>query len=169
MVDLTLDYLLFAQEDLDNVLLGGDTSRFDYWFGGHDPHYVAIVATAFDKMIPWLSEVEFQCGCPGAPPGTIALATHGNPSKPVHLCEPALTWDFVEFGVGAILHEFSHLAGTDDWFYCSQLGSFDWPQEFHELAAASWPIATDSAEHFRLYALDWHRGQPSTKACPLDD
>lgn len=166
MADLALDYILDAQADLASVRSGGDTTRFDYWFGGHDPQMVAVVSKAFDRMVPWLSEVELQCGCPGAPPGTIAFATQNHPSKPVHLCEPALTWDYIEFGVGAILHEFSHLAGTQDWFRCSKRGSFEWPDELHDSAVAARPFATNSAENFRLYALDWQRGQPSSRACP---
>lgn len=166
MADLALDYILDAQEDLAVVRSGRDTRRFDYWFGGHDAQMVSVVSKAFDRMIPWLSEVEFQCGCPDAPAGTIALATHSDPSKPVRLCEPALTWDYIEFGVGAILHEFSHLAGAQDWFYCTQRGSFEWPDEFHALATTRRPFATNSAEHYRLYALDWQQGQPSSKACP---
>jgi hypothetical protein len=165
MVDSAEDYILYAQDDLESIQNGGSTSRFDYWFGGHDPEFVGIVAEAFGKMLPWLWDVQFQCGCPGADPSVIARATPGDPSKPVQLCEPALSWDFTEFGAGAIIHEFSHIAGTLDWFKCSVPGSFDWPEEFHRAAASSWPLATNSAEHFRLYALGWHANQASSASC----
>jgi len=34
---------LYAQDDLASIQNGGSTSRFDYWFGGHDARFVAVV------------------------------------------------------------------------------------------------------------------------------
>jgi hypothetical protein len=160
------DLVIDALEDLDNVLMGGDTARVDYWFGTHDPTIVGNIHNAYAQILPWLDAATYTCNCADPSPGHIATAVKGNPSAPVELCPSFFDWDFIEYSVGGIIHEAIHWTGiehTKDG--CTTLGSDQWPEEYHEWAKYFPQLAATNAENFRLYALGWHPGQPSTWVC----
>src|ERR1700742_4301431 len=52
-----------AGNDLTSVQQGGDASRFDRWFGGHDPDAVSRVSDTLLGAYNALGDVRFDCGC----------------------------------------------------------------------------------------------------------
>jgi hypothetical protein len=159
-------YIYDALDDLQNIAYGGDRTRYEYWFGPWEKDTFWSVYRVFEAMIPWPNTVEFGCDCEGYPVTLLAWGVEqGDPNEPVNFCRrPTVDWDYLEFGVGSVLHELSHLANTSDVFRCPT-SDYYWPDGYHELAQA-WPgMAVNDAEMYRLYAMDWHPGQPSSKLC----
>ena len=166
MVQDSVGYINNALDDLENIAYGGSRARYEYWFGPWDKTRFWKVYRVYEAMIPWTSSVMFTCDCRGMSPRVIAYATQGNPNKPIGLCHRALSYDFREFGVGSVIHELSHLANTADWFGSCPSSGTDWPDGYHNLAQGNPEVAIMDAELYRLYALDWHPGQRSTRtAC----
>jgi hypothetical protein len=160
------DAVIDSLDDLDSVLAGGDTTRVDYWFGTHDPTIVANIHDVYARMLPLLSSATYTCECDDPSPGHVARATKNDPSAPVQVCPAFFDWDFWEYSVGAIIHEASHWEGIEHTQEgCTNQGSDLWPEEYHEFAKYFPNLAATNAEHYRLYALDWHPGQHSTYLC----
>lgn len=165
LVQNSVSYINNALDDLENIAYGGSRARYEYWFGPWEKNRFWKVYRNFEAMIPWTSSVLFTCDCRGQSPSLLAYSTQGDPNKPVGLCHRALSWDAREFGAGSVIHELSHLANTFDWFRCPSSG-YDWPEGFHRAAQQSPEAAIGDAELYRLYALDWHPGQNSSRpAC----
>ncbi len=175
MIDFAERAIQDARADLENVARGGDSSRFDYWFGAHTPPILDYVRTAFDRMATAIHEVRFSCEC--VLPHVVASATFGRRDAPVHLCDPVFEEDFREFGAGSLIHELSHVVGsaTSEILQCpdgAPRESRDWPDAIHDKVLED-PSENPNAPYFghwaaepyRLYALGWHPNQQSSVDC----
>jgi hypothetical protein len=169
-VDSAHDLILDSLNDLDGVANGGDFTRFDYWFGSHSADILDTVTNVFVAESSLIRTAEFSCDCPDDQPGVVASTITNDPNQLVHLCRPFFEWAFTEYSVGSIIHELSHLAGTIHWLgACSQEGSYNWPDDYHQLAVFSPYAAANDAENYRLYGLGWHPGGSSSRACGETD
>lgn len=158
-------YAMSVNDDLGKVANGGDTSRFDYWFGSHDDHELKTVNYIFAGLLEYFDVATFVCGCPGAGPTIIGSTLPSDPELKIHLCDAYFKGDFEEVQVGALFHEGSHLVGTQDYIggNCVEGDPYGWPETIHQDAQGSGAsIAVENAESYRLYALDWAPGRQST-------
>lgn len=167
MAESASDYIVDALNDIHNVQDGGDATRITYWLGKPDPDLVNNAEKAFSNMSQWVYSMTYRCGCPGADPSVIARSTPHDPNQPIELCDVALHRDFREYGVGSMIHELSHVAGTLDYGACHPDSGDHWPDDYHDLAG-DLTFGYSCAESYRLYALGWHQGQASTGSCFVD-
>jgi hypothetical protein len=158
--------LITVMNDLGSIANGGDTSRFDYWFGAHGDFELSTVNATFEQIIEYFNTATYVCGCPGEPPSVIAQTTIGDPARKIRLCDAYFQGDYEEVQVGALFHEASHLAGTQHWIdgTCIEGDPFGWPESIHLAAQGQGgsTFAVISAEPYRLYALDWEPGRKSS-------
>jgi hypothetical protein len=162
------DAIVDSENDIVNVYNGGDSTRFDYWFGSHEQDYLAVAYNNFNDMYNLFGDVQYTCDCPGAVPGLVGSTTVRDPNNLVVLCPEFFTQDFQEFSVGGIIHEVSHLVGVIHWQQegCTRGSGSNWPEALHESAAAFPYGAIQNAENYRLYGLGWHPHQQSSFVCP---
>lgn len=172
-------FLLSAHSDLDAARNGGDTSRFERWFGPYSEESAEIVERRLNGVQEQLYDINYDCGCNltqdvidggGTEDNTVAWSVQNDPDLQVHLCHPFFDGDFEELAVGGIIHELTHLGGTWDWTYRCPA---DKDESFDSVAAAKELVGTGFAEsnalNLQYYALNWEEDQPSTWACDHHD
>ncbi|HET6332854.1 MAG TPA: M35 family metallo-endopeptidase [Polyangiales bacterium] len=162
--------LLGAGADIGGVEDGGDASRFDYWFGAHEPENIRVVTQVLLGSYEMIATAEFRCGCDDPDPNLIAQTITNDPNQLIRLCPPFFERDFTEFAVGGLIHELSHLNGTLHWKTGASCfpGDPHWPDYWHALTSNPYG-ATNNAESYRLYALDWQPGEASSRGAVCTD
>lgn len=114
--------LLTASDYIGRVVNEGeDASRFDYWFGNHEPAIVDQVSAMMENIYYTLEHAQYvcdPCDAPDLPSGTVAYVYPDDPEFHVYLCDDFFdqtapdrlnTWVF-----GVVSHEMSHFFGTVD-------------------------------------------------------
>lgn len=164
--------------DLQVLVNGGSSSRFEYWFGNQDPETIATVTNRFLEIRNVIDKAQYDCGCnlrqqdidqKGSTPKNTMAWSGIDDQDLVHLCPPFFSEDRGEFGGGVLIHEFSHFAGTQD-YATACVGYPDAPatttaEVAHDLAINAADQALYNADNYRLYAIDWDPSRPTSWTC----
>ena len=113
---------LAAGRDLDNIRSGGESGRFEEWFGPATTERVDTVESVL--YAAWqggMTNANYYCGptlgC--LDPTAVAWTEHASalaehPTYGVYLCGPFWTLSNVD-QAGILIHEYTHLYGTRDF------------------------------------------------------
>jgi hypothetical protein len=163
--------------DLQVLINGGSSSTFEYWFGNQDPDVIARVTNRFLEIRDVIDRAQYDCGCNlrqedidnGSTPENTMAWSSINAEYLVHLCPPFFREDQDEFGGGVLIHEFSHFAGTQD-YVTACIGYPASPattsaEVARDLAVHYPEDASNNADNYRLYAIDWDPARPTSWTC----
>lgn len=141
---------------------GGDSARFDYWFGKHDPSLIDRVENTLAKVYYAIDDLTFDCDCPPDEVDievTWAFRRSSDPDDHLRLCPLFFnTHDTGELA-GTFVHEISHLFGTQDCMnpipLCPKDAPVPWNAELaHDFAQRDPVTSTNNAYNLERFVTD---------------
>jgi hypothetical protein len=95
---------------------GGDSARFDYWYGSHSEVQINYVGNLAAHVYQVLDVATFNCECTEEEDATrYGFVRPDDPPYHLRFCKPFFeSTDFVGENVSTFVHELSHFFGTRD-------------------------------------------------------
>jgi hypothetical protein len=145
-----------AGNDIANIRQGGDTSRFEYWFGpASDDRVNHVEEILMQAYYGPLADATYVCTptlfC--LDPTIAAWVDHGSKVHTVHLCPVYFTSSFDEVQVGTLVHEFTHFYNTRD-LEANEVNGATNADVAHNFATANPDGAIDAAINYEYYVTD---------------
>jgi hypothetical protein len=108
--------LLTTGSYLTDLRDGGDSARFDYWYGTHREDQINYVENLGGNVYQVIDDTTFNCECTAEEDATrYGFVRPGDPPYHLRFCKPFFdATDFVGENVSTFVHELSHFFGTRD-------------------------------------------------------
>jgi hypothetical protein len=100
---------------LADLRAGGDTARFDFWYGAHSSEQLDFVENIATQVYYVMDQVTYDCDCDTGESERLAYVRTSDPRFHLRMCPLFFSSsDFIDEQVATIVHEFSHFFGTRD-------------------------------------------------------
>jgi hypothetical protein len=152
-------WLKAAQQELRGIRDGGDSTRFEHWFGPVTEDKLSFVDTllyaVFSDAVP---KAGYVCGpsygC--SSPDVYAWTEHGSalkdpPNYGVYVCDTWFDNEGPTEKASTLFHEYTHLYGTNDLSAADTVGSNDWEEAAHNYALNNPDQAVESAYNVEFF------------------